>query len=201
MIAVHTAGMCINPRVRRARRPAIERGAMGAVAGIIVHQTGAATSQSSLASYQRASSTGAHFLIDRDGAIYRTASLHRQTWHVGRLRARCLMEHRCTPVELKSLSVFSPRLEDKQERSKPTPDRFPSNQDSIGIELVGEALPRGASVPDEQKTYQLVSDEQNASLKWLIGELTATLAVPLHEVFRHPDVSRKNPTEARSARW
>ncbi len=80
-------------------------------------------------------------------------------------------------------------------------DRFPSNEDSIGIELVGEALPRGDSVPPEKKTYDVASQQQNDSLKWLISELRMTLNVPLMEVFRHPDVSRKNPSEARTAVW
>jgi N-acetylmuramoyl-L-alanine amidase len=64
-------------------------------------------------------------------------------------------------------------------RAKKVPDRFPSNEDSIGIELVGEALPRGSSVREDQKKYESVSDAQNASLKWLVKELAATLHVPL----------------------
>ena len=31
------------------------------------------------------SDNGAHFLIDRDGAVYQTASMHKKTWHVGKL--------------------------------------------------------------------------------------------------------------------
>ena len=174
---------------------------MRAVNGIIVHQTGAPTAQSSLNSYLQASANAAHFLIDRDGTIYQTASLHRQTWHVGKLKSRCLLEKRCTPTELKSLSKFSPRSEDRRERIKRVPDRFPSNEDSIGIELVGEALPRGKLVPEDQKTYQAVSEVQNVALKWLVQELAGTFGVPLREIFRHPDVSRKNPTEASTAKW
>jgi len=201
MIALDSNGMCVHPRILNARRPTIERAAMTAVSGIIVHQTGGATAQSSLSSYLQASANGAHFLIDRDGTIYQTASLHRQTWHVGKLKSRCLLEKRCTPTELKSLSKFNPRAEDKHERTKKAPDRFPSNEDSIGIELVGEPLPRGTSVREDQKKYEAVSAAQNASLKWLVQELTTTLKVPLREVFRHPEVSRKNPTEALSAQW
>lgn len=84
---------------------------------------------------------------------------------------------------------------------KKVPARFPANQDSIGIELVGEALPRGGNIPDEKKTYQTVTSEQNNALQWLIAELTLTLRISMSEVFRHPEVSRKNPTEAISAKW
>lgn len=89
----------------------------------------------------------------------------------------------------------------KHEMLEKAPALFPANQDRIGIELVGEALPRGEDMPDEKKTYQAVTSEQNGSLQWLVSELTLTLRIPMSEVFRHLDVSRKNPTEARSAKW
>ncbi len=49
--------------------------------------------------------------------------------------------------------------------------------------------------------YETVTDSQNASLKWLILELQATLKMIASEVFRHPDVSYKQPTEAATAKW
>jgi hypothetical protein len=35
----------------------------------------------------------------------------------------------------------------------------------------------------------------------IIAELASTLGVAMTEVFRHPDVPRKNPTEASTATW
>jgi hypothetical protein len=54
---------------------------------------------------------------------------------------------------------------------KSAPERYPSNQDSMGIEIVGLALPGGPEVPDERKTHEAVSDAQQASLKWLFAAL------------------------------
>lgn len=201
MLVIDANGVVINTRVKRALSPSIERGSMKSIHGIIVHQTGGPTAESALASYKRSSANGAHFLIDTDGTIYQTASLRKQTWHVGKLKARCVLEKRCTPVELKELQRFNPSKEDKRELAKNVPDRFPSNQDSIGIELVGEALPRGNSVPDQKKSYQPITSKQSTALQWLIAELVATLKVPMTEIFRHSDVSRKNPTEASTAKW
>ena len=201
MLLVDTTGVVVNARVKRALSPSIERGTMKSIHGIIVHQTGGPTAQSTLDSYKRSSANGAHFLIDSDGTIYQTASLYKQTWHVGKLKARCVLEKRCTPVELKELQRFNPGKENTRELTKNVPHRFPSNQDSIGIELVGEALPRGNSVPDQKKTYQPITSKQNTSLQWLIAELAFTLKVPMTEIFRHPDVSRKNPSEASTAKW
>ena len=201
MITIDADGMCIHPKVVRARKPAIERGRLSVVHGIIVHQTGAPTTESTMNSYLRRSATGAHFLLAREGTVYQTASLHHQTWHVGLLRSRCLVENRCAPAELRALRSFNPQLEDRREQAKNVPDRFPANRDSIGIELVGDALPRAGHVRDDQRTYEFVTTEQNAALRWLTRELSMALGVPMHEVFRHPQVSRKNPTEASSAQW
>lgn len=201
MLHIDQQGMVLDQRVIKAIRPSIERGPMKVVRGLIVHQTGGATAQSSLDSYQRASANGAHFLIDKDGTIYQTASIKRQTWHVGKLKSRCMLEARCSTAEQKLNAKFAPSLENKREMLKVVPDRFPSNQDAIGIELVGEALPRGAAIPEEKKTYEPVTAAQNESLRWLVRELSVTLNIPLTEVFRHPTVSRKNPSEASTAKW
>jgi N-acetyl-anhydromuramyl-L-alanine amidase AmpD len=144
---------------------------------------------------------GAHFLIDKDGTIYQTASLFRQTWHVGKLRARCLAEHRCSATEHQALRHFNPRTEHRMEMAKQVPERYPSNEDSIGIELVGAVVAGNGQNTAEQGIYEAVSEQQNASLRWLIAELASTFGIPMTEIFRHPVVSRKNPTEAKSALW
>jgi N-acetyl-anhydromuramyl-L-alanine amidase AmpD len=136
---------------------------------------------------------GAHFLIDKDGTIYQVASLHRQTRHVGKLKARCVAEHRCTPTELTALKRFNPTAEHRREMAKQVPERYPSNEDSVGIEIVGAVVSQGV--------YEPVNADQNASLQWLVSELTSTLGIPMTEIFRHPDVSRKTPSEAQSASW
>jgi hypothetical protein len=70
---------------------------------------------------------------------------------------------------------------------------FTCNTDSVGIELVGK--------PDKDGVYEKVMEAQNASLAWIVAELRKQFNVPLTEVFRHPQVSRKNETEAQSAKW
>ena len=200
MLSIDSSGMVVTPRVVRARKIQIERGAMQRISGIVVHQTGGSTAASALSSYRNASATGAHFLIEKDGTIYQTASLKKQTWHVGRIKARCVAEMRCTPVELEQLRRFDPRGEDRREMRKAVPDRYPSNTDSIGVELVGEALPLNEHNP-ARRSYVAAPATQNDPLRWLIHALSVTLRVPVTEVFRHPVVSRKNRTEAARAQW
>ena len=96
------------------------------------------------------------------------------------------------------------RQRSTMEHGKAFPDRFPSNRDSIGIELVGEynrnpdfGTVRGA----DEYLYVPVTDEQNAALRWLVGELRRLLSVAAEEVYRHPQVSYKTPTEAATASW
>lgn len=194
MFIVDTYGMLVDARIIAARRVAIERDPMHLIHGIVVHQTGAGTAHSTLESYKRSGANGAHFLIEKDGACYQTASLYRQTWHIGKLKSRCLVEQRCSAAEQQALRAFNPQAEHQHEIAKSHPQRFPSNQDSIGIELVG-ALLAGEDV------YEPVTPQQNRSLRWLIAGLSALLDVSLSEVFRHPEISRKNPSEAGTAKW
>lgn len=201
MLHVDSQGYVLNARVQRTPRPLIERGALQRIKGIIVHQTGGSSGASSLSSYAMQNANGTHFLIDKDGAIYQTASLLRRTSHVGRLRARCVAEHRCSPTELETLKNFSPKNEHRMEIAKEVPQRYPSNEDSVGIEIVGAVVVGKGQNPAEHGVYEPVNEQQNASLRWLIAELASTFGIPMAEIFRHPFVSRKNPTEAKSASW
>ena len=72
------------------------------------------------------------------------------------------------------------------------------NEDSIGIEIVGKAK-SGTKVGS--KVYENINSDQNASLKWLIHELYKLLNLDDEDVYTHPQVSRKNVTEASTAKW
>ena len=74
MLIIDSNGEIVDARVRRAISPALERGEMNVVNGIIVHQTNSPTAAATLNGYKRPKSNGAHFLIDKDGTIYQTAS-------------------------------------------------------------------------------------------------------------------------------
>jgi N-acetylmuramoyl-L-alanine amidase len=199
VLQIDKDGMVVDGKVTARRALGLERGEMKKVNGIIVHQTGGATAQSALDSYKKKDANGAHFLIDKDGSIYQTASIYQRANHVGKLKSRCLVENRCTPAELKALKKFSPTAENKREIAKQVPDRYPSNTDSIGVEIVGTAT----KSPTDKNVfiYEAVNDQQNASLSWLVNSLGSTLGVSMTEVFRHPDVSRKQASEASSAKW
>lgn len=180
----------------------IERGKLQAVNGIVVHQTGGPTAEGAFNSYREAGANGAHFLIDNDGTIYQTASLHRVTNHVGKVKSRCVVTQKCSPAEFKRMrtmeDAWKPTEMSRIEYRKKFPDRFPVNSDAIGIEIVGNAK----EVPGhKEKVFDLVNDRQNASLKWLVSELAETLNVSMSEVYRHPDIARKNLTEASTAKW
>ena len=200
MLLVDEQGQVVNKYVKVQRYHSLERGPMDSISGIVVHQTGGPTAQSAFSSYG-ANTKGAHFLIDKDGTIYQTASLKKRANHVGKLRSRCMLESRCSPADQRLYARWDTDVMNKRERAKAPFDRFPSNKDSIGIELVGKALPEGEEIPDDDKTFEQVTAAQNQSLKWLISELSLTLNLSPTEIFRHPVLSYKNLTEAETAKW
>lgn len=82
MLYVSKDGIVDAERVEVRTFSNIERGKLDKVNGIVVHQTNGPTAQSAFNSYRSPGAKGAHFLIDRDGTIYQTASLHKVTIHV-----------------------------------------------------------------------------------------------------------------------
>ncbi|MDA7417969.1 N-acetylmuramoyl-L-alanine amidase [Xenophilus arseniciresistens] len=214
MADIDASGMVAHPNVLPMRFTYIERGALAKIEGIIVHQTDSFDEKSVFASYRGPNAAGAHFLIGKNGTIWQTASLHQRTHHVGKLKPRCLAQMSCAPAELKTLRKASAEVSNRIEMTKSVPQRYPSNSDSVGIEIVGKAsLPPNKPIPpglsgDERlrfqgnhAVYEAVTPAQQVSLQWLIDFLRQNLHVPATEVHRHPDVSRKNPTEASSAQW
>ena len=79
------------------------------------------------------------------------------------------------------------------ERAKSYPDRYPVNSDSIGIELVGKHL--------DDKSYEVVTPLQLLSLQWLLDELYQHFSLVSDDVYKHPEVSYKNPGEASTVKW
>ena len=143
-------------------------------------------------------------MIDKKGAIYQTAHLNKKTYHVGKIRSRCYEKKICSKSDLKAVTSllfakgksYSARIKavHNLEKSKPYPERFPLNEDSIGIEIVG-------NYDDKTKTYEAIKPSQNTSLTWLIDELSNHFSFSKADIYRHPEVSYKMPSEAKTATW
>ncbi len=212
LVEITKDGMLIHARVKNARSPAIERGKRtAAITGIVVHQTDANTAQSSLNSYKNPKANAAHFLIDKDGTIYQTAAIYQRTNHVGPLKARCLLVGKCKARDYEGLKAKGVH---RIEMMKAPGERYPSNMEAIGIEMVGRAeLPKGfkpssneADLPPERLRgerglYPAPTQAQNRSLTWLVEALQDSMQLSPGEVFKHPEVSWKNLTEAEGANW
>lgn len=138
MLFVNKNGLVDAERIIVRRFSTIERGKLDKVNGIIVHQTGGSTAESSFNSYKNTGANGAHFLIDKDGTIYQTASVFKITYHVGNIRSRCYMEKKCKPSEISKIKPLLNKYKQlsRLEQKKPYPERYPANFDSLGIEIV-----------------------------------------------------------------
>lgn len=197
-------GKLVDKKVTQKIYSKLHKGSMSSANAIVVHQTGAPSAQHTFNSYTNAGENGAHFLIDKQGAIYQTALTNQITYHVGKLKSRCLQTKACSKNEVAAATnilfakgqSFAVRVKNlhAHEKVKTYPDRYPTNSDSIGVELVG-------NFDAAKKVYEAVSVNQNASLKWLIAELTKLLNLTAADIYRHPTVSRKQASEAATAAW
>jgi len=192
-----TEGTVIHGKIKVQLRPKIERGPLAGVNGLVMHQSGGSDAAGALAAYKNGGN-GAHFLIDKDGAIYQTARVNQRTFHVGNIQSRCHNIDSCSVEEaneiktiLKGKGTYSQKVKriSDREKTKAYPDRYPTNADFLGIEVVGKLV---------DKSYEKPTAEQDASVKWLVAELLAFYKLTTADVYRHPQVSYKHPTEAKN---
>lgn len=179
--------------------PSIEHGNLTAVKSIVLHRTDSSNAKGTLAAYKRGQKTGAHFLIDTDGTIYQTANMEQICWHVGVLLPRCQIEENCDPADLKTITAliheegvgFGKRSRNlsRHEEKKSYPLRYPSNKDSLGIEVVGRFL-------SNEKKFENPTQLQFKSLKWLTDQLIKEFGLHVKtDVFAHGQIARKQASE------
>ncbi|MFC4878390.1 N-acetylmuramoyl-L-alanine amidase [Microbulbifer halophilus] len=124
-------GLLIDPKVHQRVFPGLEKGPLNSVNALVIHQTGAPTAQHTFNSYQK-SSYGAHFLIDKSGKVYQTASLEKKAYHVGKIKSKCYENNNCKKAELQTVTSilfaqgkrYSTRISNlhSHEKAKPYPD-------------------------------------------------------------------------------
>ena len=188
-------GYLTDPDITRTPIPALERGAMPAVNGIVLHRTMGSTAAGTLGHWRaEAQPYGTHFLIDRDGTIHQTASLEQHTAHVGRIRSRGEVEGSMATAEQQ-------RLDDARaapgndyaavhriESGRSYPQRYPTNGDSVGIEVV-------ATYDQRTQTWQAPSEQQTASIRRLVGILQRNYGLDDHDIYQHDAISYKTQGE------
>ena len=142
-------GKFIDSKVKLKLFSTIERGPLKKVAAIVVHQTGASSVDITFDSYKGVAN-GAHFLIDKDGTIYQTARVSRVTFHVGKIRSRCLETHQCTEPEQKSAhdilfarnKSYSTRTNELERVSSNNRQSGNSSRDLARAAVTSDARPR-----------------------------------------------------------
>ena len=177
----------------------IEHGNINKITAIVLHRTDSSNASSTIQAYANGKKSGAHFLIDKVGKIYQTADMRKICWHVGILLPRCQIEKNCNPKELKTITAlihekgfsFGRRARNlsRHEAGKKYPLRYPSNSDSIGIEVVGAFWP-------SQKSFDKPTQQQLKSLKFLVKIIAKEYKLNInYSVYAHGEIARKEVSE------
>ena len=198
-VTIGADGFLTDPGITRTPVAGVEHGAMPQVNGIVLHRTESSTASSTLNSWRsRTDGVGAHFLIDRDGTIHQVASVDRQAWHVGPVRSRGEVEGTITPEDQREVDAArggraewtgtAARAVGRLEATRPYPERYPTNGDSVGIEVVGR-------YNAGTQTWDAPTPEQTASIRSLVGSLQTNFGLNDNDVYQHDVISRKTPGE------
>lgn len=188
-------GYLTDPGITRTAIPGLEREALTDVNGIVLHRTAGSTAESTLDQWRgHTRPLGTHFLIDKDGTIHQTASLNNQTRHVGKIRSRGEVEGTITPEEQQRLDAAREAPGNdytavhRIESARAYPNRFPTNGDCIGIEVVGAYNERTGS-------WDPPTPEQTASIRRLVGTLQNNYGLDDHDIYQHDAISYKTQGE------
>ena len=198
-ITIDSQGFLTDPGIVHTPIDRITHDRMPQVNAIVLHRTDSSTADSTLSTWRnRDAGTGAHFLIDRDGTIHQTVSVDRQAWHVGAIRSRGEVEGTIPLEDQQELSNTRGgqaewrgpivRAVSRIESTRPYPERYPTNKDSIGIEVVARYQPA-------TQTWESPTPEQAAAIKRLMGSLQRNFALSDRDVYEHDVISRKTPGE------
>ncbi|MGQ4583910.1 N-acetylmuramoyl-L-alanine amidase [Lysobacter sp. F60174L2] len=170
--------------------PALEHGRLQGPHAIVLHRTVSSTARNSLNAFARG--IGTHFLIDKDGTIYQTASLLQKTYHVGPIRSRCFEEGTCDAAEQAAVESLERRQGYRdvhnREKVKPYPDRFPMNEGSVGIEVV-------AMYTEATRQWDPPTPEQSESITLLARILKTQYSLTDADIYEHDRISRKTAGE------
>lgn len=167
----------------------IEQGSITTVNAVVLHRTGGASMASAIATF-KSSAIGTHFIIDKDGTIKQTANTDKYTYHIGKVRARCMEEGTCSAEEAKKIKDFgwSPDKIHTNEKTKNYPDRYPINTDSLGIEVVGK-------YSKSTKSWDQATAQQKKSINFLIKKLQKTYNLTDRDIYEHDKISYKTAGE------
>lgn len=177
---IQNAGFVIKPVA------SLEKGTIRGPRAVVLHRTDSRAIESPLKSFERG--IGTHFIVDKDGTVYQTASLLKKTFHVGKIKSRCFEGGSC-PIEekkmLRSWGWAPDRIYD-HEKVKAYPERYPMNEDSVGIETVAD---------HDGKAWESVTPSQSVSIQSIIQILKHEYGLGNADIYEHDKISYKTPGE------
>ncbi|MBE8598055.1 peptidoglycan recognition protein family protein [Xenorhabdus sp. BG5] len=186
---VNDDGFFKNSDIIQDRVSELEHGEMSTVNAIVLHRTGGSSMSTAISSF-KSTGVGTHFIIDKDGTIKQTASLKQYTYHIGKIKSKCMEENNCNSSEEKKIKGWgwNPKKTHDHEKSKEYPDRYPMNTDSVGIEVV-------ASYNKASKFWDPATTQQKDSIKKLVSLLKCNYNLGEGDIYEHDKISYKTEGE------
>lgn len=157
---------------------------------IVLHRTGGSTASGAISAF-KSSGIGTHFVVDKDGTVYQTLRLSSFGWHVGKIKAKCKELGTCTKDDREKLDRFgwNPQaISNYETRHKEYPDRYPTSEESIGVEVVGK-------FDSVVSRWDEATDKQLESVRKLVECLKEHYKFSSADIYQHDEISYKTVGE------
>lgn len=161
--------MINHPLITQNKIGNLERGSSSFIkAGVVLHRTVSSTGSSALNNFK--TGVGTHFLVDRDGTIYQTASLNKKTSH--------LRESQLLNSDLSNANTIGIEV--------------------VGMPLDINGKPTLTS--SEVASWEDITPGQASSVGFLVNSLIKTFKLNNNQIFNHEDIQPKTEGEGGTVR-
>ncbi|EAN4948270.1 N-acetylmuramoyl-L-alanine amidase [Salmonella enterica] len=187
VIYVDSDGYIQNAEITKKTVKELEHGKMDKINAILLHRTKSSSEDGTFESF-RSKKEGTHFVVAKNGCLYQTASLFEWTPHIGKIKSRCQEEKTWSAEERKKIQGFGwdPKRLYVYELEKNYPDRYPYNEDSVGIEVVADHV---------DGSWEKATPEQRKSIAKIVDILMNIYELQKQDIYEHDKISYKTAGE------
>lgn len=203
-MVVDNDGFITDEKITLKKISELEQGELTKINGIVLHRTVSSDEKSALNSFK--SGVGTHFLTLKNGTNFQTASLNKFTYHIGHIKSKAYDNKNSSKEESEKIKNFrkltpnknATRAEHDYETKKAYPERYPHNEDSVGIEVVGMPIDKNGKatlIDKEIVGWEAITDEQAKSVSCVVKFLMSEYNLSTNDIYTHEQISRKTSGE------
>lgn len=196
-MTVDEDGFIMGMNYTKKHQTKLENGKLTKIEAIVLHRTEGGDVISAMSN----TTLGTHFYVASDGTVYQAASLNKKTQHVG---SGLYSKEKDETGEGSYENTWPHNERGKAELNKNYPDRYPTNGESVGIEVAGRFTKTsgketsGKYKGEDKGEWEALTEKQINAVICLCKVLKKQYKLDNDDIFAHDDIKPKTKGEGSS---